>query len=115
MNKPLFLALFLAVVVTASPASELAKNATSERSTKLDLNSGTFPCFDGLTGMIPTGFPCIPVWTMDYCLCQGGWCEPTICFNIFGGFWITSYDWVGFCTTRPASGQACVDKVPNLP
>merc|ERR1719188_2198866 len=109
MNKALFRAFFLAMAVSASPKSESAENATSDR-----FSGGPFPCFDGLVGLIPNGFPCIPAWTMDYCLCQGGWCEPTVCFNIFS-FWITSYDFMGFCATRPASGQACVDKVPNLP
>ena len=65
-----------------------------------------------LTGTLPDGFFCLPQWTIDYFLCRGGWCEPTVCFAIFGIFWVTSYDYLGYCTTRPPSGQACVDKYP---
>ena len=65
-------------------------------------------------GILPAGTFCIPQWTMDYFLCQGGWCEPTLCLKVLGWFWVTSYDHTGFCTQRPPDGQACVDKVPNI-
>ena len=65
-------------------------------------------------GILPNGSPCIPQWTVDYFLCQGGWCEPTICINVLGLFWIHTYDVKGFCTSRPPDGQACVDKAPQI-
>ena len=66
--------------------------------------------------LIPRDEPCVPGFTNFYFLCEGMWCEPTICFRVpFIGTWVTSFDYAGTCGPRPAQGQACVDKAAITP
>ena len=49
---------------------------------------------------------------IDYDLCRGGWCEPAVCFSILGILWVTSYDYLGYCTTRPPGGRPAWTNIP---